>query len=170
MEDNCDQCDQIIDMNQFLTKINDINNDLLWAKCPFCGQNYLPKLKIIFGSENNKNNRLSTTTSIVDNIMLYSPKTLNYDMLDNMANNTMLNIEELKIIDNPFFWNVIWHFKMRKLPYDFILPYEENILYRLVNSKPKEKVKDLDNNIDDNNINNINKEKKIMTKNFKLIL
>jgi len=152
MEDNCDKCDKNIDMNQFMLNINDTNNDLLWAKCPYCGKNYLPKLKIIFGSENNKNNRLLFNTSIVDNVMLYSPKTLNYDMLDNMQNNNMLNIEELKIIDNPFFWNVIWYFKMKKLPYDFILPYEQNILYRLINDKPKEKEKEDNNKVNENDI------------------
>ena len=96
--------------------------------------------------------------------MLYSPKTLIYDMFDNMQNNNMINIEELKIINNPFFWNVIWHFKMKKLPYDFILPYEQNILYRLVNNKPKEKEKEINNNEE---YNNDVKEKNI-SKNFKV--
>ena len=164
LEDNCDKCDKIINMNQFMVKINDTNNDLLWAKCPFCGSSYLPKLKIIFGSENNKNNRLLSNTSIVDNVMLYSPKTLIYDMFDNMQNNNMINIEELKIINNPFFWNVIWHFKMKKLPYDFILPYEQNILYRLVNNKPKEKEKEINNNKENNN----DVKEKNISKNFKV--
>ena len=137
----CDKCNNKININQFMIKINDndIFNDLLWAKCPYCGANYLPTLKIIFGTENNKNNKLFSNTSIVDNITLYSPKTLNYDMLGNIQNNYEINVEELKIHNNPFFWNVFWYFKINKLPYDFILPYKQNIIHQLTFRNPKEK-------------------------------
>ena len=37
-----------------MLNIKDIGDDLLWAKCPYCGYNYLPKLKVFFGTENNK--------------------------------------------------------------------------------------------------------------------
>ena len=137
----CDKCNNKINIYQFMIKINDndIFNDLLWAKCPYCGANYLPTLKIIFGTENNKNDKLIKNTSIVDNITLYSPKTLNYDMLGNIQNNNVINVEELKVHNNPFFWNVIWYFKINKLPYDFILPYRQNIINRLTYRNPKEK-------------------------------
>ena len=83
VEENCSECDKKITMYQLIKNLNEINNDLLWAKCPYCGYNYLPKLKVKFGTENNKNNRLKLTTSIVDDVILYSPKTLNYNMFDN---------------------------------------------------------------------------------------
>ena len=120
-----------------MLNIKDIGDDLLWAKCPYCGYNYLPKLKVFFGTENNKNNRLVLTTSIVDSVILYSPKTLNYNMFDNAKNNYNINIEEFKSNYNPFFWNIIWYFKVKKLPFDFILPYEDNIFYYLINNKQK---------------------------------
>ena len=137
VEENCNECDKKIKMHEFMLNIKDIGDDLLWAKCPYCGYNYLPKLKVFFGTENNKNNRLVLTTSIVDSVILYSPKTLNYNMFDNAKNNYNINIEEFKSNYNPFFWNIIWYFKMKKLPFDFILPYEDNIFYYLINSKQK---------------------------------
>ena len=154
MNENCDTCGKNIDMEQFLLRINDINDDLLWVNCPYCKGKYLPKLKIIFGSENNKNNKLALSTSIVDNVLLYSPKTLNYDMICNVINNDEINIEEFKSKYHPFFWNIIWYFKMNNLPYDFILPYEQNIIYRLIYNKPKE--------------NNINNNGMILSKHLKV--
>ena len=132
-----------------LNIINEVDDDLCWAKCPYCRNNYLPKLKIIYGNENNKNNKLISTTSIVDNVMLYSPKTLNVHMYENANNkNNTMNIDELKVNYNPLFWNAIWYFKINKLPFDFILPYEDNIFHKLIkNIKINEKK---EKNISDN--------------------
>ena len=156
VEENCNECDKKINMYDFMSNIKDMNDDLLWAKCPYCGYNYLPKLKVFFGTENNKNSRLLLTTSIVDNVILYSPKTLNYNMFDSAKNNYNINLDDLKSNYNPFFWNIIWYFKVKKLPFDFILPYEDNIVYYLINNKQKK------NDTEEKN----NKLKKI--KNFKI--
>ena len=167
IEENCNKCDKKIDMNQFMNKLNDINDDLLWAKCPYCGSGYLPKLKIIFGYENNKNNKLLNNTSIVDSVVLYSAKTLNNTIFENTQNNKMINIEQFRSAYIPFFWNLIWHFKIKKLPFYFILPYEENVLYQLINKKPKEKE---NNEIIRNKIDIvINNEGKNVSHNFKVI-
>ena len=167
IEENCNKCDKKIDMNQFMNKLNDINDDLLWAKCPYCGSGYLPKLKIIFGYENNKNNKLINNTSIVDSVVLYSAKTLNNTIFENTQNNKMINIEQFRSAYIPFFWNLIWHFKIKKLPFYFILPYEENVLYQLINKKPREKQ---NNEIIRNKIDIvINNEGKNVSHNFKII-
>ena len=137
VEENCNECDKKINMYDFMSNIKDMNDDLLWAKCPYCGYNYLPKLKVFFGTENNKNNSLLLTTSIVDNVILYSPKTLNYNMFDSAKNNYNINLDDFKSNYNPFFWNIIWYFKVKKLPFDFILPYEDNIIYYYINNKQK---------------------------------
>ena len=139
MEENCSKCDKKINLYAFMSNMKQVNDDLLWAKCPYCGYNYLPKLKVVFGTENNKNNRLVSSTSIVDSVVLYSPKTLNYNMFDATKNNYNINIEDFKSDYNPFFWNIIWYCKMKKLPFDFILPYEDNIFYYLLNNKQKNK-------------------------------
>ena len=154
MNENCNDCDEIIDLYSFIKQINDINDEVTWAKCPYCGCKYLPKFKISFGTENNKNDILKTSTSIFDEVVLYSPKTLNLHMFENIQKDNEINIEEFKSSYFPFFWNVIWYFKMKKLPFDFILPYEQNILYKLLNSKPKV-------------VNNVNKVENL-SQNFKL--
>jgi hypothetical protein len=160
MEENCNECDKKINMYDFMKNLKEINDDLLWAKCPYCGYNYLPKLKVVFGTENNKNNRLISTTSIVDEVILYSPKTLNYNMFDATKNNYNINIEDFKSNYNPFFWNIIWYFKMKKIPFDFILPYEDNIFYYFLNNKQKNQ---------EDQSKEIEKAKKLkISKNFKI--
>ena len=126
MEEICNNCDRKIDIYNFQKNINNTNNDIVWAKCPFCGFGYLPKLKVIFGDEINKNNKLSKCTSIVDEVILYSPKTLKMNFFDN----SNIDIDNLKLNYNPIFWNLIWYFKINGLPFDFFLPYEENIFFK----------------------------------------
>ena len=162
VEENCSECDKRLTMYQLVKNLNEINNDLLWAKCPCCGYKYLPKLKVKFGTENNKNNRLMLTTSIVDDVILYPPKTLNYNIFDSTKTNFKINVEEFKSNYNPFFWNIIWYFKMKKIPFDFILPYEDNILYYLINNKPKK----IDENNDNDNDLNKKKESLFFKLNF----
>ena len=129
MDEICNNCDRKIDIYNFQKNINNINNtndDIVWAKCPFCNFDYLPKLKVIFGDELNKNNKLSRCTSIVDEVTLYSPKTLKMNFFDN----SNIDVENLKVNYNPVFWNLIWYFKITGLPFDFILPYEANIFFK----------------------------------------
>ena len=126
MDEICNNCDRKIDIYNFQKNINNTNDDIVWAKCPFCGFDYLPKLKVIFGDELNKNNKLSRCTSIVDEVTLYSPKTLKMNFFDNSS----IDVDNLKINYNPVFWNLIWYFKIAGLPFDFILPYEGNIFFK----------------------------------------
>ena len=122
-EEICDNCDKKIDIYNFLKNINNINNDIVWAKCPFCLHSYLPKIKVIYGDEINKNDKLKQSTSIVDEVILYSPKTLKTNFIDN----SNIDIDKLKLNYYPIFWNLVYYFKINKLPFDFILPYQDNI-------------------------------------------
>ena len=123
VEETCDICDNKIDIYNFQKNINNINNDIVWAKCPFCGSSYLPKIKVIYGDEINKNDKLKQSTSIVDEVILYSPKTLKTNFFDN----SNIDIDKLKLNYYPIFWNLIYYFKINKLPFDFMLPYQDNI-------------------------------------------
>ena len=126
IEEICNNCDKKIDIYNFQKNINNTNNDIVWAKCPFCGFGYMPKFKVVFGDEINKNNKLSKCTSIVDEVILYSPKTLKMNFFDN----SNIDIDKFKLNYNPIFWNLIWYFKINELPFDFFLPYEENIFFK----------------------------------------
>ena len=178
MDEICGNCQNRINIFNFqknLSNINDINNELVWAKCPFCKTNYLPKLKIIFGSEINKNDKLKESTSLVDEVVLYSPETLQMDLLDY----SNIDIDKYKLQYHPIFWNLIWYFKLCRLPYDFILPYTENIFrpkktgkhnffkvnysktYDFININKKSENEDIKNNLININNNNINKNLQI---------
>ena len=123
MNEICNNCKKNINIKDFVKNLNDTNNDIFWSKCPFCKSSYLPKIKIIFGSEINKNNKLKTNTSLVDEIVLISPKTIQMTILDY----SNIDIDKYKLNFNQIFWNLICYFKITNLPYDFILPYTENI-------------------------------------------
>ena len=123
MDEICNNCKKNINIKDFVKNLNDTNNDTFWSKCPFCESSYLPTIKIIFGSEINKNNKLKSNTSLVDEIVLISPKTIQMTMLDYSD----IDIDKFKLNFNQIFWNLIVYFKICKLPYDFILPYSENI-------------------------------------------
>jgi len=118
---NCKKRITIYDFHQNLN--NTSNNPLMWARCPFCKNEYFPKIKIIFGSEINKNNKLKNSTSLVDIVALYSPKILQMNVLDYSS----IDVDKYKLNYNQFFWNLILYFKLIGLPYDFMLPYTENI-------------------------------------------
>ena len=167
--ENCDDCDKRMNIYEFIKNIkNEVDNDLLLVKCPYCGNTFSPKLKVIFGREGNKNNRLISSTSIVDNIILYSPKALNFNIFDNTKKHYNINIEEFKSSYNPFFWNIIWYFQIRRLPYEFILPYEENILYSFtkVKRQKEENEKKISNNFNIKTCSYITNKKETKIKNW----
>ena len=156
MNEICNNCKKNINLKEFVKNLNDTNNDTFWSKCPFCKSSYLPKIKIIFGSEINKNNKLKTNTSLVDEVVLISPKTIQLTILDY----SNIDIDKYKLNFNQIFWNLICYFKISNLPYDFILPYTENI-FRPKKNKNKQnffKINFADKYIANTNINtNINK-------------
>ena len=160
MNEICNNCKKNIHIKDFVKNLNDTNNDTFWSKCPFCKASYLPKIKIIFGSEINKNNKLKTNTSLVDEVVLISPKTIQMTILDYSD----IDIDKFKLNYNQIFWNLIWYFKISGLPYDFILPYTENIFRPKKIKKPKFFKINFDgkNNIDININNNLNNQIKVL--------
>ena len=139
VNENCIECKRKINLNLIMKKINDGQKDILWAKCPYCGNAFLPQLTIRFGNEMNKNGEMNITTSVQDEVVLYSPFTLYYTMLNSIIKENKIDVDNFKKNFNPIFWNLIWYFKMKNLPYDFFLPYERNInsFSSIVNSRMK---------------------------------
>lgn len=136
MTEICDSCGGEVDLYQLIKNINDANKEICWAICPKCKNLFLPKLTIRFGFELNKNNSMTQITSVQDSIVLYSPYTLYYTMIGSIVKENKIDIDNFKKNFSPLFWNFIWYFKAQNLPYDFLLPYESNIIYY-----PKEKMK-----------------------------
>lgn len=125
--ENCIECKRKINLNLIMKNINDGQKDILWAKCPYCRNAFLPQLTIRFGNEINKNGEMNITTSVQDEVVLYSPFTLYYTMLNSIIKENKIDVDNFKKNFNPIYWNLIWYFKMKNLPYDFFLPYERNI-------------------------------------------
>jgi hypothetical protein len=40
-----------------------------------------------------------------------------------------LNVESTRNENSLVFWNLVWHFYKAKLPYEFILPYENEVYH-----------------------------------------
>jgi len=65
--------------------------------------------------------------------VLYSPFHLKYNFYNSsfIESRLRLDIDYLKIKFNAIFWNSIWYFKIKDLPYDFISPYKEPLAERV---------------------------------------
>ena len=176
MDEICANCKNKINIDNFQKNINNTNDGVIWAKCPFCEVEYFPKINIIFGAEINKNNRLKTSTSLVDIVVLYSPKTLYMNILD-FSN---IDIDNYKLNYNSTFWNLIYYFKLIGLPYDFILPYSENIFrpkktsnhntFKVKFSNTYDFINNNNNNIVKINNNNINKNEHLKIPNNTILI
>ena len=131
-----------------------MSRDIIWAKCPECKNAIIPKLTVQFGKEINKLGKLKLNTCSLDNFVLFSPLTLksSYDVLINKYG-IKLNVEEFKHDFPKIFWNTIWYFKIKNLPYDFILPYEYNIDTSILN-KLNSHLKISTSDFEDENLNN----------------
>ena len=72
----CPECGKQIKMIELSQNYKNILKDLLWAKCPKCKKNILPKIKVKIGSEINnlkENNNNVINTSKYSDFVLYSP-------------------------------------------------------------------------------------------------
>ena len=127
--DTCVECQEEINLEKLSKNFKRMSRDIIWAKCPSCGNNIIPKLTVQFGKEMNKLGKLKLNTCSLDNFVLFSPLTLKTSYNDNLIKQfgIKLDIEEFKHDFSKIFWNTIWYFKIKDLPYDFILPYEYTI-------------------------------------------
>ena len=114
----CLLCNSEIDIESFYRNEKEIREDIMWVKCPNCNEFALPTIKVKYQEEKDKNNEMSQQVTI------FSPNNL----LDNCL--TILNLYNLKYDVNNFenffsgvFWSFIFYCKIKKLEYEFMLPY-----------------------------------------------
>ena len=153
--DTCVECQEEINLELLSKNFKKMSRDIIWAKCPSCGNNIIPKLTVQFGKEMNKLGKLKLNTCSLDNFVLFSPLTLKTSYDDNLIKKfgIKLDIEEFKHDFSKIFWNTIWYFKIKELPYDFILPYEYTIDTSVLN-KLNSHLKITTANIEEDEINN----------------
>lgn len=147
----CIDCQKPINLNEIAKDFKKMLKDLEWAKCPYCDSAILPKLRIKYlnnsyeygidfkneyrnskdfsGNNNNTNN--NTNFDIYEfnesdeTEVLYSPFHLkfNYNNTSFIESRLKLDLDYFKVKFNAIFWNSIWYFEKKGLPYDFLLPY-----------------------------------------------
>ena len=122
-------CQKEINLLKASTNYKEMARDLIWAKCPDCGEYMLPKLTIHFGEELNINGNMKNNTSKYDSIVLFSPLSLKENYNNSLLKDygIKLDVEQLLEKHSTTFWNTLWYFKINNLDYDFMLPYEHNM-------------------------------------------
>ena len=124
--DTCINCQKDVNLETLSLNYKDMNRELMWTKCPNCGENILPKITIQYGTEINRSGKLKVNTSKNDVSVLFSPyflKVNNNSLLRKFG--IKLDVEELMLKYNTIFWNSVWYFKLNNLDFDFMLPYQQ---------------------------------------------
>lgn len=96
------------------------------ATCAGCKDKYMPNLRVRIGLEVGH----ETKTSNRENTIFASPRSLKAlvrDLLDDQRSKFRLEIELFRIYNPVIFWNLIWHFNDLGLPFEFMLPYEQEV-------------------------------------------
>ena len=174
----CPECDKILDIIDISLNFKYTNKDIFWAKCPFCGKDIIPKLRVSLGYKilnKNKDSGFNTYKSTI--FILHSP----YELKNNIRNIInkdglkLFHLEDFKDKYPSLFWSCVWYFKLSKIDLDIILPYEYNGIQDWNNpqkSLPINLVSVIkSNNETKNKLNEINiskKIKKIKNKNVKI--
>ena len=174
----CPECDKILDIIDISLNFKYTNKDIFWAKCPFCGKDIIPKLRVSLGYKilnKNKDSGFNTDKSTI--FILHSP----YELKNNIRNIInkdglkLFHLEDFKDKYPSLFWSCVWYFKLSKIDLDIILPYEYTGIQDWNNpqkSLPINLVSVIkSNNETKNKLNEINiskKTKKIKNKNVKI--
>ena len=123
----CPECDKILDIIDICLNFKYTKKEIFWAKCPFCGKEIIPKLRVNLGYEIlNKNTDSGFNTHKNTIFVLHSP----YELKNNIKNIIMkdglklFHLEDFKEKYPSLFWSCVWYFKISKIDLDIILPYE----------------------------------------------
>ncbi len=123
----CPECLKIIDIETISMDHKNMKKDALWAKCPYCNKYILPHFSVQLGSSLNAEN--SEESFKVTRFILHSPYELKVKLRETIYKDKcqFLEVEKFKMNYPSLFWSLIWYFKLNKIDYEFMLPYETNI-------------------------------------------
>ena len=140
----CPECTKIIDIKQLSLDHKNMRKDSLWAKCPSCNNYILPQFSVKLGYDMNLANADDCVK--VTKFVLHSPYELKVKLKETIDKDgcQFLEVEKFKMKYPSLFWSCIWFFKLNKIDYEIMLPYEANIF--------KSKSNNI-NNFINNNIN-----------------
>lgn len=123
----CIDCQTPLNLNEMGKDFKKMLKDLEWAKCPHCDSALLPKLRIKYFTNNESFELVDnyTTNDFDEAEVLYSPFYLKYNFNNTsfIESRLKLDLDTFKMKFNAIFWNSIWYFDIKGLPYDFLMPY-----------------------------------------------
>lgn len=136
--DYCIECNCPINLLEISKDLKNIPDKEMWIKCPECGDDNLLKLNFAFGHEL-FDASAKEKTRIKDEIALYSPKMLEEKLLT-LAESIYKNgkdeefpISEFKMRYKFLFWNALWYFRIAKLDFSLMLPYDNHAINKYIN-------------------------------------
>jgi hypothetical protein len=153
--DTCIICQNVINLEEICKDFKSMTREIEWTKCPKCKNPILPKILIQFGKEINKTGQMERNTSNYENVVLFSPYGLktNYTTTLLKTFGIKLDLDEFILKFGGIFWDSLWYFKLNKLEYDFMIPYENKYQAKFTHVLEVKKGK-INNNIKINISNN----------------
>ena len=160
----CPECAKLIDIEALSLDHKNMKKDALWAKCPSCNKYILPQFSVKLGNDLNLNNDEDCVK--VTRFVLHSPYELKVKLKETIDKDgcQFLEVEKFKMKYPSLFWSCIWYFKLNKIDFEIMLPYESNIfkykeknLNNFINSNLNSKI--IKTKISDKKDNNLNLEK-----------
>ena len=123
----CPECSQLIDIEALSLDNKNIKKDALWAKCPSCNKYILPQFSVKLGNDLNLNDDEDCVK--ITRFVLHSPYELKVKLKETIDKDgcQFLEIDKFKMKYPSLFWSCIWYFKLYKIDFEIMLPYESNI-------------------------------------------
>ena len=123
----CPECLKVIDIEALSIAHKNMKKDALWAKCPLCNKYILPQFSVTLGS--NVNLKSDDESVKLTRFPLHSPYELKVKLKETIDKDgcQFLEVEKFKMKYPSLFWSCIWFFKLNKIDYEIMLPYEANI-------------------------------------------
>ena len=148
---SCPECMKIIDIEALSIDHKNMKKDSLWAKCPLCNKYILPQVSVQLGTSMNL--KSDDENVKITRFVLHSPYELKVKLKETIGKDgcQFLEVEKFKMNYPSLFWSCIWYFKLNKIDYEIMLPYEANIF--------KSKASSLNNFINNNILSKIIKDK-----------
>lgn len=128
-----------------------MRKDSLWAQCPLCKKYILPRLSVKIGTKVNSKDKKEENDKETS-FILHSPYELKLNLKEtiNKDESEFFEVEKFKSKFPSLFWSCVWYFKINKIDYDIMLPYESNI-FKTINKVNTLKNSDISNNIENKN-------------------
>lgn len=119
----CKNCGRLLKVDELVQGWSKISYKFETA-CTACGEKILPKLSVRVGLEIGFYKEQPTSTN--EETLFISVHALRQLVNDLMASQKELSLHSFRAGYQMIFWNAIWHFNQKNLPFEFLLMYEQN--------------------------------------------